>query len=408
MSNPGHRLIIAGANPSGGHVSPVNQHFSLDEFDRRQAALRKALVESTLDGLLLFKIEDIYWLSGLDTDGFCVFNAMYFGTEGGMTHISRTADLANIRYSSICDDIRVSVDAADNSRSAAIKDTLASHNMAGKRIGIQLDTMGLTPQLYLELQAALAGWCELVDASDMVRVLRLVKSPAELAYIRRAGQIVNRCRDVAIAQTRPGVFEGDIMGRLWCKVFEEDGDPPAHRSPIGNGASALNTRYTTRRKHIGEEDQVTFELGAGYRHYHAADMFVVLTGPRVDQRHRCMHEACCDALQAVQDKLRPGNTVGDLYEAHRSTMARHGFEHAILSSCGYTMGATWPPTWMEEPFIYAKNPVVLKPNMSFFTHMVLVDQNSGLTMSLGEQAIVTTGAPEIVTTVPREPIVVSD
>lgn len=46
--------------------------------------------------------------------------------------------------------------------------------------------------------------------------------------------------------------------------------------------------------------------------------------------------------------------------------------------------------------------------MSFFTHMVLVDQNSGLTMSLGEQAIVTTGAPEIVTTVPREPIVVSD
>jgi Xaa-Pro dipeptidase len=110
-------------------VSPINQHFSLDEFQDRHAAVREALGERALDGLLLFKIEDIYWLSGLDTDGFCVFNAMYFGTEGGMTHISRTADLANIQYSSICEDIRVSVDAAANPRSAAIKDTVASHNM---------------------------------------------------------------------------------------------------------------------------------------------------------------------------------------------------------------------------------------------------------------------------------------
>lgn len=388
-------------------MSPINQHFSFDEFHRRHTATRRALAERGLDGLLLFKIEDIYWLSGLDTDGFCVFNAMFLGTQGGMTHISRTPDLANTHYSSICDDIRIVVDAAGNPRSAAVKDTLAGHRMAGKRIGIQLDTMGLTPRLYQELQAELAGFCELVDASDVVRRLRLVKSEIELDYIRRAGEIVDECRDVAITETRPGVFEGDIMGKLWCTVFQKDGDPPAHRSPIGNGVSALNTRYTTARKHIGEQDQVTFELGAGYRHYHAADMFVVLTGPNIDPRHRRMHEACCDALQAVQDRLRAGNTVGDIFEAHRSAMAKHDFEHAILSSCGYTMGATWPPTWMEEPFIYAKNPVVLEPNMSFFTHMALVDHSSGLTMSLGEQAIVTTGAPEVVTTVPREPIVVT-
>jgi Xaa-Pro dipeptidase len=332
---------------------------------------------------------------------------MFLGTDDGMTHISRTADLANIRYSSICEDIRLWVDSGDNSKSAAIKDTLASHNMAGKRLGIQLDTMGLTPQLYRELMNELDGWCEVVDASDLVGTLRLVKSKAELDYIRHAGRIVNTCRDIAIAGTAPGVNEGEIMGRLWYTVFTEDDDPPAHRSPIGNGASALNTRYTTRRKRIGENDQVTFELGAGYRHYHAADMFVVLTGPKVDPQHLRMHEACCDALQAVQDKLRPGNTVGDLYEAHRAAMAKHHYEHAILAACGYTMGATWPPTWMEQPMIYANNPVVLEPSMTFFTHMVLTDHDAGLTMSLGEQAILTSGEPEVVTTVPREPIIVS-
>lgn len=387
------------------NVTPHNQHFTLEEFRDRQDRVRKELAEHDLDGLLLFKIEDMYWLTGLDTDGFCIFHAMFLGTGGGLTHISRTADLANVRYSSICEDVRVWIDGG-GSKAAAVKDTLAGHGMAGKRVGIQLDTMGLTPRLYDELTAELDGWCTLVDASDLVRTLRLVKSPAELTYVRRAGEIVDTCRDVAIAETRPGAHEGHLMGRLWYTTFAEDGDPPAHRSPIGNGASALNTRYTTRRKPIGENDQVTFELGAGYRHYHAADMFTVLTGPRVDPRHLRMHEACRDALHAVQEKLRPGSTAGDLYEAHRAAFARHGYEHAILAACGYTMGATWPPTWMEQPQIYAGNPVVLEPDMTFFTHMVLVDHDTGLTMSLGEQVIITAGAPEIVTAVPREPVVI--
>lgn len=168
----------------------------------------------------------------------------------------------------------------------------------------------------------------------------------------------------------------------------------------------MNMRYTTKRKYIGENDQVTFELGCGYRHYHAANMFVVLTGPNPDPRHLKMHAACVDALESVQAMARPGNTVGDLYEAHRAAFARHGYEHALLRACGYTMGATWPPTWMEQPMLFEGNRVELGPSMTFFTHMILVDLETGLTMSLGEQLIVTDGAPEIITHVPREPIIV--
>jgi Xaa-Pro dipeptidase len=96
-----------------------------------------------------------------------------------------------------------------------------------------------------------------------------------------------------------------------------------------------------------------------------------------------------------------------MYEAHRAAFARHGYEHALLRACGYTMGACWPPTWMEQPQIFERNPFVLEENMTFFTHMILVDHDTGLTMSLGEQAIVTADEPEIITHVPREPIVAS-
>ena len=380
-------------------------HFSAEEFAQRQARVRRELAVRGLDGLLVSRIEDQYWLCGLDTDGYVIFHAMFVGTEGALTHITRTADLASIDYSSLCDDVRVWEDAEGNPRSQAIKDALDDHGMGGKRVGIQLDTFGLLPVLHLELQRVLDGWCELVDASDLIRLMRLVKSPQELEYHRRAGSVLDDACARAIERTMPGAEEGAVLGEVYKVMWESGADIPANRLPMGHGEKAMNVRYGTGRGRIEENDQVTFELGVAWRHYHVADMFTVLTGPRVDQRHLEMHAACVDALAAVQDVLRPGRALADVFEAHRSTFARHGFEHALLKACGYTMGATFPPTWMEQPMIYRGNPTVLEESMVFFTHMILSDQRTGLTMSLGETSIVTAGGPEVITHVPREPII---
>ncbi len=49
--------------------------------------------------------------------------------------------------------------------------------------------------------------------------------------------------------------------------------------------------------------------------------------------------------------------------------------------------------------------MVLEAHMTFFTHMILIGHDEGLTISLGEQAIVTEGQPEIITHVPRTPVI---
>ena len=380
-------------------------HFSREEFSQRQKKTRILLQELELDGLLIFKIEDMYWLTGYESDGFCIFGSMFIGTDGALTHLARPADLGNLSYSSICKDIHISPDTQSSSRAEHIKDMLRSLGMEGKKIGIQLDTMGLTPRLFLEIKGTLDGWCNLTAAPDFIRILRLVKSPQELKYFRKAGEIMDTVMSKVVEVTYPGAFEGDIYATFYDTLFRLDADLPAHIPPFGSGDSALNLRYTTKRKNVSENDQVTLELGLGYRHYHVACMGVVLTGPDINERHLKMHKTSVSALDAVQTALRPGTTVGELFDIYKATLEEQNEHDAVLTVAGYTMGAMWPPTWMEEPLIFEGNPLVLEENMTFFTHMILNDRKTGLSMAVGETAIVTSGAPEIITHSPREPII---
>ncbi len=380
-------------------------HFSRDEFAKRQAKARRRMVELGLDGVLLFKIEDQYWLTGYESDGFCIFGCMFIGVDGALTHLARPADLGNVAYSSICEDVRVSYDDEAVPRSEHVKDMLKSHGMEGKKIGIQVDTMGLTPRQYLEICAALEGWCNLTNAPDFIREFRLVKSPQELEYFRKAGGIMGSVMEKTIDATYPGAFEGDIYATFYDSLFRLGADLPAHIPPFGSGDAALNLRYTSLRKTVQENDQVTLELGVAYRCYHVACMGVVLTGPKINDRHLRMHETSVAALDAVQTILRPGTMVGELFDAYKTTLETRGEAGSVLTVAGYTMGAMWPPTWMEQPLIFSGNPTVLEENMVFFTHMIMNDRETGLSMAVGETSIVTSGAPEIITHAPKEPII---
>jgi Xaa-Pro dipeptidase len=254
------------------------------------------------------------------------------------------------------------------------------------------------------VDAAFAGFCELVDASDLVRLLRLVKSPAELAYLRQAGRLVDEACAVSTRMTVPGASVGAIYGEMINTILRGDGDPSASRWPMGAGEEALLVRYHTGHGTVTAQDQVQFEIAAAYRHYHAALMYVILTG-KPDPRHRRMFEACVEALEACEAALRPGNTVGQVFETHARVLTKAGYAGHFLNACGYTMGATYPPTWMDWPMVYTGEPQVLAPNMVFFLHMILLDSDTRLGMSLGETTIVTDTGCEPISRAPRRLLV---
>jgi Xaa-Pro dipeptidase len=379
-------------------------HFSKEELARRRRAACREMARQGHDGLLIFRQESMYYLTGYDTSGYSMFQGMYLGADGALALCTRSADLRQARLTSVIEDVRIWRDREGANPAGDLREMLDSYRCRGKRLGVEYHAYGLTAQRGQMVDAALHGFCRTEDASDLVRLLRLVKSPAELAYVRRAGELADEALAVARRLTVPGARVGAIYGEMQKAILAGDGDPSASRWPMGCGEEALLVRYHTGHGTVGRNDQVTFEFAAAYRHYHAALMHVSLTG-KVDRRQREMFEACVDALDAAQAALRPGRTVGEVFDAHARTLKKAGYEGHYLNACGYTMGATYPPTWMDWPMVYMGNPQVLSAGMVFFLHMIVLNSGTGLSMCLGETSIVTEHGCEPVTHTPRELIV---
>jgi len=231
--------------------------------------------------------------------------------------------------------------------------------------------------------------------------LRLVKSAAELAAVREAGRLADAAFLAGLEETRPGADEGDILAAMHDAVFRAGGDYPGNPFIIGSGRDALLCRYKTGRRRLDPDDQLTLEWAGVSRHYHAALMRTVVIG-RPRPRHADLFAAAHDALLACEAKLRPGYTVGEVFAAHAETLDARGLGAHRLNACGYSLGAVYAPSWMDWPMAHADNPVVLAPGMVFFLHMILADSDSATAMSLGRTSIVTEHAPECLSALPLE------
>jgi Xaa-Pro dipeptidase len=375
-------------------------HFSIDEYAARQAKVCAELERRKLDGILLFRQESLYYLTGYDTQGFVMFQGLYLRADGEMALLTRSADRLQARITSVIENIQVWEDRAGADPTDDLRQLVSKLGGAGARIGVEYEAYGLTAARGKALDARFEGFASLLEASDLVRQLRLTKSSAELDYVRKSGKLGDQARDVALRMCRGGANLGEIYGQMLVPIMTGGGDPPASNWPLGCGEEALMVRYHTGLGVVGANDQVTFEYSSAYRHYHTPSMHVVLTG-EPDARQLVMFDACSLALEACEQTLKPGNTVGDLFETHARVLREAGFGHAHLNACGYTMNANYSPNWMDEPMFYAGQTQVLDIGMVFFMHMILLDGDTGLSMSLGETSIVTATGCEPVTHAPR-------
>jgi Xaa-Pro dipeptidase len=361
--------------------------FTKREFKARQKAAAKELVRSGLDGMLMFRQESMFYLTGYDTFGYCFFQCLYMGADGKMTLLTRYPDAIVARQTSVIEDIRIWTNLPDARPTVELRHILAEHGCQGKRLGVEYDAYGLTAAIYRDLAAVLTGFCNLEDVSDLVTRQRVVKSPQELVFCRKAGELADAALVEANRMAVPGANTGDILSRMQGVVFEGDGDYSGNEFIIGAGDQALVGRYVSGVQTIGANDQLTIEWAGVYRHYHAAMMRTILTG-KPGKRQRDMHKWAVEAHHASAAALKPGNIVGDVFDAYARVLDGAGYKKHRHTATGYSMGTTYPPTWMDWPMFWHGNPVVIEPGMVFFIHTLIFDQQRMLAVAPGCSYIV--------------------
>jgi Xaa-Pro dipeptidase len=379
-------------------------HFTTAEFDSRIGKACSAMQARQLDGMLLFQQESMHYLTGYDTFGFCFFQCLYLCADGRMALLTRSADLRQAHHTSTIEDVRIWTDAADANPAMQLRDMVESLGGHGKRLGIEMQSYGLTHFNGRLFDAAMDGFCSLVEATDLVDGLRLVKSPAELVYVKKAGILGDLALKAAIRITKAGADEGDILAAQHHAIFSGGGDYPANEFIIGSGRDALLCRYKSGRRKLSKRDQLTLEFAGVYRHYHAAYMRTVIIG-KPSNHHRAMDTACQAALAAVEDQMRPGKTAGDVFAAHARIMEEHGMKDHRLNACGYSLGAKFTPCWMDMPMFFANSEVELAAGMVFFAHMILMDSRSAKAYTLGRTYILSETLPTPVSSMPLDMII---
>ncbi|MBF0865837.1 MAG: Xaa-Pro peptidase family protein [Gluconobacter potus] len=369
--------------------------FPENEYRRRLQRTGQKLCDSGLAALLVFAQESHLYLTGFDTAGYVFFQCGIITPDGkAVALLTRRPDQSQALRASLYENVHIWYNANDADPAADLAAILKELGLEGKRLGVELATYGLTGFNWESVRKTLGSHFTLEDGSAIVREQRLIKSEAELGLVRRSAQLADDAVEAMIRSVQPGVLDSSITAAGVTAMLNGGGDMPAAGPMVNTGPRAIYGRGFGSARHLENVDQIVLELAASYRRYNVCTEHTVTIGA-VPPKQKHMHAATVEALEKVLQAARPGEPIGRLDDIHRSTLDHFGYERARFSACGYSLGATFRPSWMDAPpMIYSGNPILLEPGMVLFVHIMLGDAESGLAAGVGETFVIRDGEPE--------------
>ena len=119
-------------------------HFSKEEFIKRKNGTLQSMKEQSLDALLMFRQESMYWLTGYDTFGYVFFQTLVLDIKGNIILLTRAPDLRQAQNTSNIEDIRIWIDKDKSNPTDDLKIILDELSLKGKKIGIEYEAYGMT------------------------------------------------------------------------------------------------------------------------------------------------------------------------------------------------------------------------------------------------------------------------
>ena len=240
-------------------------------------------------------------------------------------------------------------------------------------VGLEMDTHYFTAYCYEKIKQGLPN-AKVLDCERLVNWVRVVKSDAEIKFMKAAAQITELGMKKAFDAISPGVRQCDAVSEIYTTLikgtpeFGGDYSSIVPMIPTGKGTSASHLTWSEDK--FVEGEATIIELSGVYQRYHCPMARTVLLGKPEQKKIETMKKTN-EALQAGIDAAKPGNTANDVAQAFWKILDKYGIEKT--SRTGYSIGIGYPPDWGEHTLNISKGDMtVLEPNVTF--HMIAVMQ----------------------------------
>jgi ectoine hydrolase len=346
--------------------------FTLGEYARRLAKVRKAMAARDIDVLFVEDPSNMAWITGYDGWSFYVHQGVivfhdgdpiWWGRSQDANGAVRTVWMADERVAGYSDAyVQSNVRHPMQDLAAILRD----RGYGEKRVGLELENYYFSAKAYLVLREELPQ-AEFVDATALVNWQRGVKSDEEIAFMRKAARIAEKMVDGVMERVEPGRPKNEVVAEIFADAIRGVGDAWGDYAaivpllPSGTDAAAPHLTWDDRPFMKGEA--TFFELAGCYRRYHTPFCRTIFLGK--PPRHMIEAEkALVDGLEAGLEAAKVGNTAGDVARALFGSLERAGIKKD--SRCGYPIGISYPPDWGERTISFRKeDETVLEAGMTF-------------------------------------------
>ncbi len=373
--------------------------FDVSEYRRRTEAVQAILAERNLDALLCHDFPNICYLTGMESVLFIKYFLAVVPREGDPILLSEEFEMPNALYSVWTED-RVSY-ALDSDPVEATRALLADRGLARARLGIE--TRVLRVPLYEKLVAALSD-ATLIDASDVVDRVKVIKSAPEIVHLRTAAALTDRGMAAALAAVGEGVSDQEVARAAYDALIGGGSEYMALDPIVTVGPRSGIPHSTHRRATINRGDTVLVELGANIHRYTAASFRTAIVG-EPNEQIRFMSDACKASLGALIAHMKPGAVAHDVAVAADASWREATDRFVWHGYYAYSLGIGFPIDWNDCPALIKRGlDLVLQPGMVFHCTTSLRDPAKYGT-AYSETVLITESGAEVLTTVPRELVV---
>ncbi|MHC4092884.1 MAG: M24 family metallopeptidase [Planctomycetota bacterium] len=355
---------------------PTPPTFPDEELADRLVRIRSAMAEVGLDGLVVAAPENIYYLTGLDHWGFFACHVLVVPQQGDLILVARDMEKITVRNQ------------VTNARFYGHKDHEELADYVGKAIrdlGLEQARLGLEKRsLFLTARHAegiLANTprVDWQDGSGVIDDIRLIKSPLEQGYTRKAAAAADAGTMAAIAAIGDGASDYEVAAECQRAMTLAGSEYPGF-GPFVRPTRRLGEEHTTwRGERFHDGDAVFLEIGAAYRKYQAPMGRLVYVG----SAPKAAEEAAALSIQgmaAIVDALKPGVTADEVYAAWEQVARDGGLPDYHRHHCGYLVGIGFPPSWTGGSMVTSlapNSPRKLSAGMVFHAHSWFTDTGRG-------------------------------